>query len=839
MITFALRELAANRSRIAMAVIAIMLGVTAAVAGWVASDSVASTLADQPVRDRVDLVVQSGRTPLTATERARIAAVPGVRSADPITVGRAGLVGPDGKLVPSQTAPEQAGTVFTAGAAGQRFAIVDGRRPQHVGEIAVGPDAIRAGVRVGSSVRVLLDGGKTTTQRVTGSYRYAALGPDDGATADPPPVVAFAPTEPTLLTRDLSRIEIGIEPGTDPAAVTAAIHRIVPGGSRVMSAATLASTMADEAADAANDLRMTLLPFAAVAVLVGAFVIANTFTLLISQRTRQFALLRAIGAKRRQVRWSVIVEASALGLVGATIGGVAGVTIAPALLRIVRSDEPVQLHVSPVAVAVAYGTGIVVTVLAALGAARRAARVSPMAALRLDVAEPSSSHRRSTVLGIALVAIATAGVLATARPDSANLPRIAALVSILVGSVGMLVLAPQLVRLTFGPLSRLLAPDRDRSSGRRIGPATRLAVRTAARDPRRTARTGTAITIGLALICAFGTFSSTFAQLIASTVLANTPAATTVLQPAAGGAATLAESDLRAVRNTPGVSTAAAARDIITGIDSPSGSTRLVITAIEPEALGTVLTPNMIAGSDDLHRGAVVSKNQADMLGLRIGSPITLHPDGRSIRTTVTGLYEATELSASLFYDVDLAPSSIKPALNTIYATGPDPAAVRTELQQRFAERPDVMITDREGLAQQGIQRQQIAFTLIYAMFALSVIIAVFGVVNTLVLSVGMRTRELGVLRAIGGSRTMIMAMIRMESLVIAIFGALLGLVIGILGGAVMQHAMLGQRIADFALPTGVIAGCLVGIVVAAVLASIWPAAKAARVEVLTAVSSS
>lgn len=406
MIRYALRQVAANRARVAMAMVAIVLGVTAAVAGWVAADSVAQTLADQPVRSSADLVVQPGKAALTRSDRDRIEELGAVRSAVGIVVGYAGLVGPNGKLVGSETPPKEAGTVVNPGqlGEGQRFLIISGSVPRRAGEIAVGTAAIQDGVRVGSRVRVLVSDGTSVIERVTGSFRYAALGPAKGDEADPRPVVAFVPAQAHLVSDHLARIEVAIRPGSDPTAVAEAIRSSTPPGTRVVKASMLSTAMAAQAAVTANDLRLTLLPFAAVAVLVGIFVIANTFTLLITERTRELALLRTIGAKRRQVRGSVITEAAALGFVGGTLGGILGIAGAPLLMKLVGSDVPVELHVSPVAVAVAYGVGLLITVAAALGAAQRASHIAPIAALRQDTAEPRMALLRFTITGTILVA---------------------------------------------------------------------------------------------------------------------------------------------------------------------------------------------------------------------------------------------------------------------------------------------------------------------------------------------------------------------------------------------------------------------------------------------------
>lgn len=267
------------------------------------------------------------------------------------------------------------------------------------------------------------------------------------------------------------------------------------------------------------------------------------------------------------------------------------------------------------------------------------------------------------------------------------------------------------------------------------------------------------------------------------------------------------------------------------------GQTQRRISAIEPFALRTVLSPTLTSGTVDLSKGVVISQNQADMLKLGTEDAITLLPDPKApVVTRVVGIYEATELQASIFYDVTLAPENLRDQITIIYATGPDPVATRQALEAAFADRSDVTITDRDGLVEQGVDDQRLAFVLMYAMFGVAIIIAVFGVVNTLALSVLERIREIGVLRAVGASRLLVKKAIRVESIVISLFGALFGIIVGLGVGAVMQHAMFGQQLWAITVPFGVIGLSLAGIVVCAIIAALWPANRAAKTNLLAAI---
>ncbi|MGW5642183.1 ABC transporter permease [Saccharopolyspora sp. NPDC003752] len=826
-----LRDLLAHRARLAMTLFAIALGVAATVGSWVVTDSIAATLAAREIRHDVGVSVQSpGKEPVLApADRDRLAAVPGVARAEGVIVGRAGIVGRDGKLVQTGTVLDRAATNWSGD---ERFELVAGSPPAGPGQVALNAsDARTAGLAVGDTARILLAEGKVDEATVTALFGYRQLGPesivDSNGPSDAVPVVAYeSATAAGLLGDRFHRIELT---GADPGAIADAVRALVPDDHHVTTGRALAGALAEQSASDVQDLRMTMLPFAAVVLLVGMFVIANTFAVLVTQRTRQFALLRAVGARKRQVRVGIAAEAAALGVAGGTIGTLAGVAIAPLLLSALRPDDEVAFTVTPYAVLLGYAVAVLVTVLAANGSARRAAAVPPVAALRMDAVVPRGVKRSRNFLGLGCLLIAAGLIAATADPSSSNAARIIALVGAVVGVIGVIVLAPQLAELVLRPLARTFA---------RSGPAVRLGLRNAAGDPRRTAGTATAITIGLALVCSFATISSTFAALIASTTRANLPDRTTVLQSAAGGESALTPAELRKAIGLPGVTEVAGSRDVLIELAYPGGETVRRISAIEPAALGTVLTPKLTAGSADLSRGVVVSQNQADMLGLRMNDEVTLELDAKtSVTQRVVGVYDATELGASLFLDVGLAPESLRKQVTTVYASGPDPAAARQSIENAFRDRPDVTIGDRESMVQDGVDQQAFAFALMYAMFGVAIVIALFGVVNTLMLSVAERTREIGVFRAVGATRLLVRRTIRVESTVVSIFGALLGVLVGVPVGAVMQHAMFGQRLGDFTMPTEVIAASLVAIAICAVLAAMWPARRAARTDVLKAIA--
>ncbi|RKS74273.1 putative ABC transport system permease protein [Actinomadura pelletieri DSM 43383] len=835
MLKSVLRDLLAHKARVAMTLVAIVLGVTATVAAWVVSDSVAATLAAKEQRSGVAAEVRSpGNQPaLGPQDRDGLARLPGVARADGVIVGRAGLVGPDGKLVKAETVPDHAGTNWVGTG---RFDLKDGRAPTRQGEVALNRDvAEKTDFKVGDTVTVMLADGRSDRAVVTGVFTYRNLGPtvdeDTQTPADRVPSVAYDDaTAQRLLGGAFHRVELIARPGADQKAIATAARAAVPGNHAVATGRELAEDAEKQVDKEAGDLRLTMLPFAAITLMVGMFVIANTFGMLIKQRTRQYALLRAVGAKRRQVRFSLIVEATVLGLIGGTLGALLGAALGPLVLGVMQTDEDLRYVVSPTAILLGYGVAVLVSVLAAYGSARRAAAVPPVAALRVDGAIPRETKRTRVIAGLGALAIGSAMVLATASPGGSTQARIVGMAGAVLATVGVLLLAPVIAESLLGPFVRLAA--------RRGGAAVRMGVRNAARDPGRTAGTASAITIGLGLVCAFATLSATFAALVGSTTRANTPAGTVVLQSAAGGESVLTQAEMTKVGSLPGVTAVAGSRDMVVKMRFSGKETQRKISAIEPAALHTVLSPKMTKGVPDLTKGAVISRNQADMLGLKLGDQITLLPGaGYSVDTRVVGVYDATELQASLFVDVAALPAPLRAGITTLYAAGPDPGAVRQTIETAYKGRPDVSVTDRDGLAQQGLDEQQIAFTLMYAMFGVAIVVAAFGVVNTLVLSVMERTREIGVVRAVGARRSLVRSTVAVESIVICLFGAVLGVLVGIAMGAVLQHVALGQRLWDITVPVGTIALAIGGLTVIGIVAALWPARRASNTDVLAAIA--
>lgn len=834
-----LRDLRAHLGRVAMTLAAIVLGVAFVVATWVVSDSAAATVSSGSYRTDLAGVVQprpksAADAEIAAEVVERLAKLPGVTRAEGVREGYAALVGGSGKIGTTSWA-ETAGTDWDGS---QRFALTAGRAPQRTGEVALeGQAAAEAGLSVGDSARVLLGGDRSDTATVVGVFDYRATGWEFD------PAVAYDESTAAQLLRNrhtlpgatpgFARVELS---GPDEQAVVAAAQAALGADYRVDSGSELRAKQAEAAESNGDVIRKALLAFAAVALLAGVFVIANTFTMLVTQRTRQFALLRAVGARRAQVRRAVLTEAVVLGLVGSTVGVAFGVGLGLLAMRLLPVVGEVAYVVSPWAVLLGYAVGVVVTIVAAYGSARRAARVSPMAALRTDAAVPRRSLVLRTVLGLLAVA-GGAAMVAVTSPEKLDEPmRILAMAGAILAWGGVLLTAPILVSAVLTPLTRLLRSPR---------PVTRIALRNAVRDPRRTAATSSALMIGLSLVCAFATVGQTLTDETTAQVRSAVPENVVVLRAAAYG--TLDDAARTTALATAGVTALAAPRSGSVEVVSAAGESEdAEFTSLDPAAVGTALRPGGIEGGSDLRRGVMLAKRVATPLGIKVGDQVRLrfmvpNADGEpapvEVPVTVVGLHTGSDMLRGQLIDDALVPAGVFRDGDSMYAVGGDAAALRTALEQAFAARPDVLVQDREQLLDDLLEPYQLVLGLVYVLLGAAVVIAVFGVVNTLALSVLERTRELGVFRALGASRALVRRTVRRESVVISLYGGVLGIGVGLLLGGVMQYVILANPVFGMSVPwlTAVVA--LLGMGLVGVLAALWPARRAARADILAAIA--
>jgi putative ABC transport system permease protein len=578
-------------------------------------------------------------------------------------------------------------------------------------------------------------------------------------------------------------------------------------------------------------MRNAMLGFAGIALLVGSFVIANTFAMLVGQRTRELALLRAIGLSRRQLRRLVLGEAVVVGLVGGVAGTALGGGFAAVAVRFPATQG--QFAFSWLAVLAGLGVGVGATVLSASGSARRAARIAPVAALR---SEPTSLHadiRRRTVLGLLVAAPGAVlygyAAVTDAIDEQVGLVGIAA-VAVLILAVALL--APALCRLVLRPLSAPVA---------RFSAIGRLAAGNAQRNPRRTAATASALMISLSVIAGLAIFGQSLKDSVTATVRRDV-AAQLVVEPAGRRAAALSQPGIERLAAVPGVRAVAALRHAYPAVRIGRLQTQAPLTAVDPAAIGPALRLSILTGGDRPASGALVSNDLAKRHSLSVGDRITVRwPKGGEQAFPVTGVYQGSSIVSGMLVPESVAlPHLTAPDAYVAFVAldqGADEAIVRAGLERAVAGQPELAVHSRPQYLDKRVGDVDTPLRMLYALLALALVIGILGVVNTLALSVMERTREIGLLRALGMTRRQLRTAVRIESVLVALFGGLFGIAVGYLFGAMFQRAALRTGLLDAAVPAGQLVLTLIALAVVAVAAAAWPARRAARTDVLTAIA--
>ncbi len=709
--------------------------------------------------------------------------------------------------------------------------LVEGRAATGPDEIMIDTDAAeKSGHRVGDTVTLLTPGPRVEAELV-GTFRFG-----DGSGLAGASLTAFdTTTAQQLLTApgQFTAIGVGAADGVDPADLADRVAAAVGGDYDVKTATEQAASLASDFSDALQFINIFLLVFAGIALFVGTFIILNTFSMLVAQRTQELALLRALGASRGQVTRSVLTEALIVGAVGATVGIAAGYGIAAGLRALFGSfgltlDGNLVLQADTILWA--YAVGVLVTLVSAYVPARRAARMPPVAAMRDDVVMAQRGLRLRTALGAGLSLLGILALVGGTMSDD--------------GGTGASLVGAGALALILGvtALSPVLAQPFLRSVGailpRIWGTTGRLAQENAVRNPRRTAATASALMIGLALVSAFSIIgastNASIDKLIAGSVRAEFVVSSAVGQPFSPDVAA-------DVADVDGV---AAVMPLRWGQVQLDGQTGLV-TAVDPAALDRTIELSYVDGSAEGlgGDGVLIDQPTADSRGWAVGDTVeVLTLDGREQQLQVSGVYEANQVIGSTVVSLDTLAGMGGVALDRFLfvdlADGVATADVRPQLDQVLTAYPIVELKDQTEFQDEQKGQVDQLLLLINAMLVLSVIIAALGIVNTLAMSVIERTREIGLLRAVGLGRGQLRRMVRLEAVIISIYGAVLGLVLGTLFGVALSRALVDQGITELAVPYPRLVVFLFVAALIGVLAAVAPARRASKLRVLDAISS-
>jgi putative ABC transport system permease protein len=840
-----LKGLLAHKFRLAATALAIVLGVSFVAGTYVLTDTINATFTnlfdevtqgiDVAVRSRDVFTGQMGevRDPIPEEVLNEVKAVDGVKVAEGSVTGFAQFVDKDGKPVTTGGAPTLGVSISSAPELQAGTTVRSGRLPSGPDEMVVDAQtAEKHGFAVGDRVKVLLQG-PARTFTVSGIIGFGSAGNLGGAT-----LAGFTlPTAQEVLNREgrFDEIDVVAADGTTSEQLRDRVRAVLDPRYEVLTGEELSAAQAAAINDTIGRFLSTaLLAFAFVALLVGGFLIFNTFTIIVAQRTRELALLRCLGASRRQVMTSVLLESLIVAVVASLVGLGLGVLIANGLKALLTGILNFDLPTTGTVflwrtVIVSLAVGIVVTVLAALLPARKATRVPPVAALQPETAfAPTHFRKRRIVLGVLVTLVGVALLLAGLFQNEGN-----RLVNVASGAVivffGVAILSPLIAR----PLARLIGWPFAKAF--RL-PGT-LARENAMRNPRRTASTAAALMIGLALV----TFVSIFAASIkASTTetLDRTIAADYILM---NDTFTPFSPDLATrLADQPEL---AAVVGVRLGAFKLDGATKQLI-GIDPAAYDRVVKTEVVSGSiADLQSGGLaVKEDVAEANGWTVGERVALQfPRGGTQQVPVKAIYKDNSVNGDYMLSLadyerfyaDQADSQILVQA----APGTDPAASRAAIDRVLVDFPNVTVRDQaEYKAETARQIDQVV-NLFFALLALAVVIALFGIVNTLGLSIFERIRELGLLRAVGATRRQVRAMIRWEAVIIAVLGAVLGLAVGVFFGWTVVRALRSVGITEFALPGGQLVIFVVFAALAGILAAVLPGRRAARIDVLRAIT--
>ncbi|MGW4023658.1 ABC transporter permease [Streptomyces sp. NPDC005009] len=616
------------------------------------------------------------------------------------------------------------------------------------------------------------------------------------------------------------------------------------GDYKVQTAKENADANKESVGDFMNVMKYAMLGFAGIAFLVGIFLIINTFSMLVAQRTREIGLMRAIGSSRKQVNRSVLVEALLLGVFGSVLGVGAGVGLAVGLMKLMgmmgmdlSTDDLTVAWTTP---ALGLLLGVVVTVLAAYLPARRAGKISPMAALR-DAGTPADAKASWIRGGIGLVLTGTGGfaLYLAGSADKATDGSMWLGLGVVLSLIGFVVIGPVLASGVVRVLGAILL--------RAFGPVGRMAERNALRNPRRTGATGAALMIGLALVACLSVVGS---SMVASATDELDKAVGTDFIIQSDNGQLITPQAVEAVKASPEVDRVTEYKWTEADFTTPDGKTLkdTAITAADP-TYATDLRVETVAGKlGDAYQPDSMSVHEdfAKDHGIKLGSEIEVaFKDGETGTLTVRaitsseGVVDAGAMYTSIDTLATYVPADKMPLDMLLFASAKDGQtdAAYTALKDALHDYPQYTVRDQTDYKEALKDQIGQLLNMIYGLLALAIVVAVLGVVNTLALSVVERTREIGLMRAIGLSRRQLRRMIRMESVVIALFGALLGLGLGMGWGATAQQllALEGLKVLDIPWPT--IIGVFIGSAFVGLFAALVPAFRAGRMNVLNAIA--
>ncbi|WP_030164039.1 ABC transporter permease [Streptomyces sp. NRRL S-813] len=850
-----MRNFFAHKGRMALSAIAVLLSVAFVCGTLVFTDTMNTTfdklfqatssdvsVSAKGASDSGETTAEDGKPPvMPASVLGKVRGAQGVKSAEG-TVFSTSVTVVDGKkdnLSPSSGAPTIVGS--WNGNDARTMKITSGTAPKGPDQVMVDAGTVdKHHLKLGDEIGVISAVG-THRARISGIAAFQVTNP--GA------AIFYLDTrtaQQTLVGRTgvYTNINVTAASGvTDPQLKTNVLSAIGT-GYKVQTAKETADANQKDVEGFMNVMKYAMLGFAGIAFLVGIFLIINTFSMLVAQRTREIGLMRAIGSSRKQVNRSVLAEALLLGVFGSVLGVGAGVGLAVGLMKLMGQ---MGMHLSTSDLTIAWTTpvvglvlGVVVTVLAAYLPARRAGKVSPMAALR-DAGAPADARagRIRALVGLVLTGAGGYSLYLAAGVDKAKDGSLWLGLGVVLSLIGFVVIGPLLAGGVVRVLGAVLL--------RAFGPVGRMAERNALRNPRRTGATGAALMIGLALVACLSVVGSSMVA-SATDQLDKTVGTDFIIQSDNGQLVT--PQAVEAIKDTPGLARVTEYKWTKADFTTPDGKTLddTAITAADPTYATDLRTKTVAGNLKDayLPNSMSVHEKFAKDHGIHLGSKIAVaFQNGSTAHLTVRAITSSDvvidqgAMYTSIATLATHVPADKMPLDQLVFASAKDGQqdAAYKSLKSALHDYPQYTVRDQTDYKQALKDQIGQLLNMIYGLLALAIIVAILGVVNTLALSVVERTREIGLMRAIGLSRRQLRRMIRMESVVIALFGALLGLGLGMGWGATAQKllALEGLKVLDIPWPT--ITGVFIGSAFVGLFAALIPAFRAGRMNVLNAIA--
>ncbi|MFH9741786.1 ABC transporter permease [Streptomyces roseolus] len=835
----ALRNVLAHKARLLMTVLAVMLGVAFVSGTLVFTDTLSQAFRGQAAKSYDDVAVAVSMRPdpeeaaknpgLSQAVVDKVAKLDGVTGVRPRVDGFAGVPDAKGKLIGSGWSNK--GTNFAPGADGKDPALTftTGNGPARPDQIALDEEtADKGGYQVGERVRVATNG-PVKEYTLAGVFTT-----EDGAVNAGGSLVVFdAPVAQKLYLKPGYYSDLNVSAaGADDEKLRDEVLKVVPKAATAQTGQALADQQARDIESGLGTLNQMLLAFAGIALFVGVFLISNTFTMLVAQRTKELALMRAVGASRKQITRSVLAEAGIVGLVASAVGYVLGIGLAVGLrsgmaaFEMKVPDGELVLGATPLLAA--FGVGVVITMLAAWLPGRRAAKIPPVAAMNSVHATPNAkSLVVRNAIGAAITAIGAVLIVlgANAGGDEGRMTIAGGAFTTL---IGVIILIPFLSR----PVIALIRPFFVKA----FGIAGKLAGLNAVRNPRRTGATASALAIGLTLVTGLTVIGVSAGQALDKMTVDQIKADYMVTMASGDG---LSQEALTALEKAPGVTAVspqqAGALDIKGKYVSASGVT--------PGDIEKVLAVDVLQGSlAGLADGQIaVAEKTAAGRGLKVGASVPVeYLDKKKGELKVAAIYKDSEFLSPVLVDAGVldAHDPQKYIGQIFVSTDGGPSGAHEQaLIKALGDNPAITVMDHKDIRDEFGGTINLMLNIMYGLLAMALIIAVLGVVNTLAMSVFERQQEIGMIRAIGLDRRRVKRMVRLEAVVISVFGAIVGIGLGTFLawaiGKTFESSLPGYALV---VPWDRVGIFLLLAALVGVLASLWPARSAARLNMLTAI---